>query len=41
MEIENVGEGYVDVSINAATGDSSRNGANIRYKDANYVTIDE
>lgn len=41
MEIENVGEDYVDVSIDAATGDSSRNGSNIRYKDANYVTTDD
>lgn len=41
MEIENTGEDYANEYEISDVGEESRNGSNIRHKDANFVTIDD
>lgn len=41
LDIENAGEGFVDVSVYNPDGGEHGNGTNIRYADAKYITIDD
>lgn len=41
MKVENRGERDVEVGINSVNGEMQKDDSYIRYKDANYVTVDD